>query len=190
MLPRRFVLPVAMLVLGGMVVLSLRSHAADAAADAAKAKSARIERGRYLVQVTSCGDCHTPGTFYGTPDPARALSGSEIGWKGPWGVSYAANITPDLDTGIGYWTEAELAKTLRSGLRPDGSALLAPMPVASTMMLSEADATAIATYLLSLKPVSHEVPKALKPGVEPKGPVIEFPAPPAWDAPRAPAAGK
>ena len=152
-------------------------------ADAAK----RIAQGRYLVQIMGCGDCHTPGTFYGDPDTTRAFSGSEMGWRGPWGVHYAANLTPDNDTGIGYWTAAELARTLRSGIRPDGTKIGPPMPVGNYAQLTEEDAQAIAAYLMSRKPVKHEVPAPLKPGIEPKGPVLDFPPPPAWDAPRAPA---
>lgn len=190
MLPRSLAMPVAFVLLAGSVVLALSSQAADKPADAAQAKAARIARGRYLVQVMSCGDCHTPGTFYGAPDTTRLLSGSELGWKGPWGVTYAANLTPDLDTGLGYWNAAELAKTLRTGVRPDGSALRPPMPVTNLMALSEDDAAAIAAYLMDLKPVAHAVPTVLKPGVEPKGAFIEFPVPGAWDAPRTPPAAK
>ena len=153
-----------------------------------KADPALIAKGKYLAQIMSCGDCHTPGTFYGAPDEARAYSGSEMGWKGPWGVKYAANLTPDLDTGIGYWTAAELAQTLRTGVRPDGSTLGPPMPMESIKQLSEGDAKAMAAFFMSLKPVSHTVPRALKPGVEAKGPVLEFPAPSAWDAPKVPPA--
>lgn len=153
-----------------------------------QADPALITQGKYLAQIMSCGDCHTPGTFYGAPDEARAYSGSEMGWKGPWGVKYAANLTPDLDTGIGYWTAAELAQTLRTGVRPDGSTLGPPMPMENIKQLSAGDAKALAAFFMSLKPVSHMVPKALNPGVEAKGPVLEFPAPSAWDAPKVPAA--
>jgi mono/diheme cytochrome c family protein len=151
-----------------------------------KADPMLITKGRYLVQIMSCGDCHTPGQSYGEPDSARAFAGSELGWKGPWGVRYAANLTPDLDTGIGYWTAAELATTLRTGKRPDGRAIGSPMPMANIMQLTPDDADAIAAFLLSLRPVRHEVPMALRPGVEAKGPVLEFPAPSAWDAPKVP----
>ncbi len=188
MLPRSLVFPLALVVLASGSVLALTSRAEDSKEAAAKA--ARLARGEYLVHIMSCGDCHTPGTFYGAADAARALSGSELGWKGPWGVSYAANLTPDLDTGIGYWNEAELAKTLRTGVRPDGSAIRPPMPVANLMALSADDAAAIAAYLMNQKPIVHQVPKGLKPGEAPKGPVVEFPVPSAWDAPRTPPAAK
>jgi mono/diheme cytochrome c family protein len=169
--------------------------AQTAAPPDAAAKAALIARGRYLAQIMRCGDCHTPGAMYGVPDTSRAFSGSELGWRGPWGVHYPANITPDLDSGIGYWTLAELARTLRTGVRPDGTTIGAPMPMQNIMALSEPDAEALARYLQSMKPISHAVPAAVKPGADASGPVLEFPQPSAWDAPRpvkapAPAAGE
>ena len=65
----------------------------------------KAERGKYLVSVLGCVDCHTPGAFYGFPDTTRFLSGSELGWTGPWGTTYARNLTPD-SMGIASWTEA------------------------------------------------------------------------------------
>jgi mono/diheme cytochrome c family protein len=173
---------VAALVAG--VALASDSTGGGKGAAGAAGADAKIARGRYLAQIMSCGDCHTPGTFYGDPDSSRALSGSEMGWRGPWGVRYAANLTPDLDTGIGYWTAAEIAKTLRTGIRPDGTTIGAPMPTQNIMRLTQEDAEALAAYLMSLKPVQHQVPAALKPGEEPKGPVLDFPLPSEWDAPR------
>src|SRR5512147_1919372 len=61
---------------------------------------ATAEHGAYLATVIGCHDCHTPGAFYGQPDFQRALAGSELGWVGPWGTSYARNLTPDQETGI------------------------------------------------------------------------------------------
>ena len=169
-----------------MVAIACGAALAAAQMGAKKTDPTLLAKGQYLVQIMSCGDCHTPGAFYGAPDAERALSGSEMGWKGPWGVRYAANLTPDLDTGIGYWTAAELAKTLRTGIRPDGSQIGAPMPVQNIMQLSPEDADAIAAFVMSRKPVSHLVPKAVKPGGEAKGPLLEFPVPSGWDAPRPP----
>jgi mono/diheme cytochrome c family protein len=158
-----------------------------AAAKGAKGKDAeRLARGKYLVTVMGCTDCHTPGTFYGDPDMSRFLSGSEMGWAGPWGIVYAANLTPDLETGLGSWTADEIAKAIRTGNRPDGRQLAAIMPWLNFSNLTSEDALAMAHYLLSLKPVKHEVPKPLPPGVEAKGPVHTFPPPSAWDAPRTP----
>lgn len=151
-----------------------------------------VERGRYLAITMGCNDCHTPGTLYGGPDFKRELSGSDVGWRGPWGVSFARNLTPDHETGLGSWTADEIANALRSGVRKDGTVLLPPMPWPNTAQMSEADLRALVAYLRSLPAVKHAVPKALPPGGEYAGPVIPFPEPGPWDAPvaaQAPAAG-
>ena len=143
-----------------------------------------VARGKYLVTIMSCNDCHTPGTFWGAPDTSRTLSGSEMGWVGPWGVAYAANLTPDPETGLGKWKPAEIAKVLRTGNRPDGRQLSPAMPWLNYSILTDADALAIASYLKTLPVVKHEVPKPLPSGAEVTGSVLAMPAPSAWDAPR------
>ena len=147
-------------------------------------KAAKIERGRYLVTVMGCGDCHTPGSFYGAPDMNRQLAGSELGWRGPWGVTFARNLTPDMETGLGYWSEDEIVKAIRTGVKNDGKMLLPPMPWQDFSTLTDADAHAIAAYLMSLPAVKHKVMDTVPPGQEFAGAVIVFPPPPAWDAPR------
>ncbi len=141
-------------------------------------------RGRYLVTLMACNDCHTPGAFYGASDPDRFLAGSEMGWVGPWGVVYAANLTPDVATGLGKWTSEQIAMAIRAGNRPDGRQLASAMPWLNYSALTDTDALAIAVYLKTLKAVTHVVPKPLEPGVEVKGPALAFPPPSAWDAPR------
>lgn len=148
------------------------------------ALEARVERGRYLTLLGGCNDCHTPGTFYGAPDYERTLSGSELGWVGPWGVSFPRNLTPDAETGIGKWSERNIVDALRTGMRPDGSVLAPPMPWPMYATMTDDDAFAIAAYLKSLKPVQHRVPARIAPGVEYAGAAMRFPPPPAWDAPR------
>jgi mono/diheme cytochrome c family protein len=187
------------LFLGSLFVGVLAAASAGALASAATApakpahagpgRAAQVERGRYLVTVMGCGDCHTPGTFYGAADHARMLSGSELGWRGPWGVTFARNLTPDQETGLGYWSEDEIVKAFRSGVKNDGSPVLPPMPWQDFAALTDADAHAIAAYLMSLPPVKHKVPDLLPPGKPYTGAVIEFPPPPAWDAPRENPAG-
>ncbi|HEX7125683.1 MAG TPA: c-type cytochrome [Thermodesulfobacteriota bacterium] len=145
----------------------------------------KIERGKYLVMIAGCHDCHTPGGLYGAPDMSRALAGSEVGWQGPWGVSYGRNLTPDPETGIGKWSEADIVRTLRTGSRPDRTPLLPPMPWPNVAHMTDADLGAVAAYLKSLPPVKHAVPASVAPGGQPAGAVIPFPPPPAWDAPRA-----
>ena len=147
-----------------------------------------LARGRYLVTITGCNDCHTPGALYGSPDFSRQLSGSELGWHGPWGVSFPSNLTPDLETGLGYWSEDEIVKAFRTGVKNDGSRVLPPMPWQDFAALSDADAHAIAAYLMSQPAVSHKVPADVPPGQKYDGAMMDFPPPPAWDAPKAPPA--
>jgi len=188
----RLVRPALVLVTLALAAVSLApaQGTSAAAAAAGSAGDAQVARGRYLVTITGCNDCHTPGTFYGAPDAERFLAGSELGWAGPWGVVYAANLTPDPETGLGKWKPEEIAKTIRTGNRPDGRQLAGAMPWLDYSNLTDADAMAIASYLRTLKPVRHAVPKPLPPGTEAKGPTLAFPPPSAWDAPRAAAGEK
>jgi cytochrome c553 len=159
-----------------------------AASSEAKPTAAVLERGKKLATFGGCVDCHTPGALYGAPDFTRQLSGSELGWSGPWGTSYARNLTPDLETGLGYYKEHEIILALKSGKRLDGKPMLPPMPWQNIANLSDADMHALVAYLQSLPPVAHQVPEALPPGQTPTGSVLTFPAPSAWDAPKTTAA--
>jgi mono/diheme cytochrome c family protein len=142
-----------------------------------------IERGEYLVTVGNCNDCHTPGYLYGAPDFSRRLSGSELGWTGPWGVAFPRNLTPDPETGLGNWTDEQIITAVRTGMRPDGRMLAPFMPYANFSKFSDEDAQAIVAYLRSLPPVSHKVPDPVPPGEKYDGAVMVFPPPPAWDVP-------
>ncbi len=142
-----------------------------------------VQRGLYMTTVMGCNDCHTPGAIYGHADMSRALSGSELGWAGPWGVSFARNITPDMETGIGVWSEQDIVKALRTGYRPDGSQLLPPMPWAYFSQVSDEDVHAIAVYLKSIPAIRHQNIAQVPPGVAYKGAALVFPPPPAWDIP-------
>jgi mono/diheme cytochrome c family protein len=141
----------------------------------------KVARGRRLVYASACIDCHTPGTFYGVPDTTRFMSGSELGWVGPWGVTYPPNLTPHA-TGIVDWTDEQIAIAIREGRRPDNSPILPPMPwPAYGVGLTHEDALAIAAFLKSLPPIEHQVPDRVAPGGTPTTPVISFPPPPEWD---------
>jgi mono/diheme cytochrome c family protein len=119
----------------------------------------QIERGKYLAEIMACGDCHTPGALLGKPDTSNPLGGSEVGYEIPMlGIFYGANLTPDQDTGLGTWSEAEIITALRTGVRPDGRILAAAMPWRSFAALTDKDAQAIAAYLKSLKPFARKVP--------------------------------
>ena len=163
------------------------SCATNQPSTAAAPKPDPVARGRYLVTIMSCNDCHTPGYFYGAPDTLRRLSGSDLGWVGPWGVVHARNLTPDTSTGIGKWTIEQIVTALRSGNTPDGSQLAVIMPWMNyANILDQDDAIAIASYLKSLTPVTHKNLDRIPPGGKLAGATIAFPPPPAWDVPPPP----
>ena len=181
----RRILPLMLLLSFAPFALFLISCAKQNAGAPVMTEAEQIAHGKYLVTVLGCHDCHTPGYLYGAPDSTRALSGSELGWQGPWGTTYARNLTPDLETGLGYYKEEEIVKAMKGGTRLDGSPMLPPMPWQDFTAYGDEDLHALAAYMLSLPPVSHAVPDRLPPGKAPTGSVLTFPAPSAWDAPRA-----
>jgi hypothetical protein len=153
----------------------------------------RVERGQHLSLSSGCNDCHTPGTLYGAPDTSRMLSGSELGWEGPWGVTYPRNLTPDNETGIGTWTEDQIVAAFQTGIRPDKTPIMPPMPWPGYANMSDDDAHALAAYLKSLPPIRHKMPDRIPPGQPAKGARLTFPPPPAYDAlnlPPPPVAGQ
>jgi mono/diheme cytochrome c family protein len=159
------------------------SQTATEASDSTAAMTP-VQRGAYLVTVTGCHDCHTPGTLYGAPDMSRQLSGSELGWQGPWGVSYARNLTPDKTTGLGDWTDEEILNAMQKGVKKDGSPIAPPMPWPDFAHLTRADAMAIVAYLRSIPPIPHQMPPRVAPGGHGSGSIIVFPPPSEWDKPR------
>ncbi len=120
-------------------------------------KSRQWNRGAYLATAVShCGECHTPRGPLGGTLNSLYLAGN---LKGPGGA-VAPNITPDTRTGIGNWSQQELAKFLATGQRPDGSfvqGLMAEILATSVKRLSGDDRDALATYLLSVPPVTRDV---------------------------------
>src|ERR1700730_8031902 len=101
-------------------------------------------RGKYLVTVAGCNDCHTPGYFFGKPDMARFLGGSEVGFEIPGlGVFHGPNLTPDKETGLGTWTSEQIVTALQTGNRPDGRMLAPIMPWRAFAELTKPDAGAI-----------------------------------------------
>ena len=138
----------------------------------------RVERGRYLTTIAACHDCHSPKVdAQMTPDASRLLSGrpstttppaqgqGEIrasldltAWSGPWGNSYAANLTPEPETGLGSrYTERTFIQTLRTGKKPEGESLSPPMPWPLYRNMTDEDLKSIYEYLRSLKPVKNFV---------------------------------
>jgi mono/diheme cytochrome c family protein len=167
-----------------LTALSCTSKQAETPVATTAAAMNPLQRGEYLSNIMGCNDCHTPGAFYGAPSFERKLSGSEIGWQGPWGVSYASNLTPDPETGLGTWTVVEIERALRSGVRKDGSPILPPMPWPNIANLTADDMSCLIAYLKSIPPVKHKVPERVPPNTVATGAVIPIPAPGAWDAPK------
>ncbi len=137
----------------GALALALCEFSAPAMAD-----DAQIARGRYLVTIAGCSDCHTPGGMLGAADMKRYLGGSDVGFSIPTqGVFVGQNLTPDKETGLGDWTAEQIVTAIRKGKRPDGSELSGVMPWGSFSHLTDDDAMAIAAFLKSLPPVSNKV---------------------------------
>lgn len=148
-----------------------------------------IERGKYLATIGGCNDCHTPkkmGAKGPELDESRLLSGhvaaekmtaapksagwpvavngTFTAWSGPWGRSYAANLTPDPETGIGKWTEEQFVEAIRSGKHLGGREsreILPPMPWTNYAVMTSADLKALFAYLRSIPPVKNAVPAAM-----------------------------
>lgn len=98
-----------------------------------------------------------PGNWYATEMNLAA-------WVGPWGISYASNLTPDNETGIGTLSEEMFIKTIREGkLMGIGRSLLPPMPWQIYAQKTDEDLKAIYAYLMSLKPIKNKVPDPVPP---------------------------
>jgi len=182
-----FLPPILLAVVLAVVSCSAKVETGAGSAPADADTVATAEHGEYIVRIAGCHDCHTPGFFYNAPDYKRALSGSEIGWVGPWGTSYARNLTPDMETGIGSWSEDDIVRALQTGKRPDGTTLNPPMPWPNFAYMTNKDVHSVAKYLKSLPPVSHVNLPILPPGQKPGGSAVNFPPPPSnWDVPKTP----
>jgi len=180
----------AMAAVGAGAVCALAISCATQKAEEAKPAAVvdPVARGKYLAVTTGCIDCHTPGSLYGAPDSTRMLSGSELGWQGPWGTTYPRNLTPDMETGLGKYSAADIVQAIRTGKRLDGSPMLPPMPWPMYSQMTDEDLQALAAYLKALPAVSHKVPDRLAPNAKPHA-ALTFPPPPAWDAKNLPAPG-
>ena len=144
------------------------------------------ERGQYLTNAIGCGDCHTPKTASMKPDATRLLSGSpsnasapskpqkagevvssagSTAFRGPWGISYAANLTPDPETGIlKEYNETTFIHAMRTGKTPDGGTILPPMPWENYGKMTDSDLKSVWAYLNSLKPVKNKVKEPVRAG--------------------------
>ena len=140
----------------------------------AASQDAQIKRGKYLVTLSGCNDCHTPGYFFGKPDMPRFLGGSEVGFKIPGlGVFYGPNLTADPETGLGNWTTAEIATAITNG--KGRRRVLAPvMPWHAFANFTRQDIQAVVAYLKSLPAVKNKVPGPFGPGEKPSSFVVKI----------------
>lgn len=126
-------------------------------------------RGKYLVQITGCNDCHTAGYAEsgGKVEESKWLLGDRLGWRGPWGTTYASNLRLTVKD----MTAEQFLARARSPLRP-------PMPWFNLVAMRDSDVKAIYAYLKHLGPAGEPAPAYLPPDQAPAGPVVTFPAPP------------
>jgi hypothetical protein len=175
------------------IVVSCTNTAEKTAEQKSETKGQLIKRGEYLVTIGGCNDCHTPKmmTDKGPAlDPTRIMAGhimEEVipefypkasaqgivqsnmnltAWQGPWGTSFTANLTPDVESGIGNWTLDQFKIALRQGKSkglPAARPLLPPMPWFNFINMPDEDVEAIFTYLQSLPPIKNFVPAPIDP---------------------------
>ncbi len=177
-------------VCAGVFALAACSKAADCPEAEVKAEDP-VQRGQFLVTVGGCNDCHTPKTMTDkgpVPDMSRMLSGHPAGevlgpydkntvgpWVllspgltaavGPWGTSFAANLTPS-ESGLGSWTEEQFMKALKEGKHmgmDNTRPIMPPMPWQPISMMQDSDLKAIYAYLKSIPPVDNVVPAYMPP---------------------------
>jgi mono/diheme cytochrome c family protein len=128
-----------------------------------------VERGEYLVEtIMGCGNCHTPQGPNG-PDPSKVLAGGFVIEDGPF-RAVTSNITQDKATGIGGWSDEEIAVAIREGIRPDGSLIGPPMPFGFYRNIGDEDLAAIVAYLRTVPAIENKVEKSR----------YDIPLPPAW----------
>jgi mono/diheme cytochrome c family protein len=113
--------------------------------------SDRLRYGEYLARIGHCMDCHSPRAADGRLLHAQLGAGGQR-FPGPWGVAVSRNLTPDA-SGLKHWSDAEIARAIRDGVRRDGSPLKPPMGYGFYKTLSEADMAALIAYLRALKPL-------------------------------------
>jgi mono/diheme cytochrome c family protein len=165
---------------------------------AAAPPAARVSRGKYLVTLMGCNDCHTPwkmGANGPEPDMSRMLSGHPesmgkmppapppsgpwmasiaatfTSFSGPFGTTYAINLTPDQNTGIGIWTEDMFVKSLKTGKHMGTSRpIMPPMPWIWYRNATDQDLKAIYAYLRTIPPIANRVPDYEEPRAAPAAP--------------------
>jgi mono/diheme cytochrome c family protein len=172
------------------IALSQQASKIEPVAQKSGQKAALAERGKYLVTISACNDCHTPfkmGPKGPEPDMTKMLSGhpeslklppapvpkdpwiwggaaTNTAYYGPWGITYAPNLTPDQNTGMGIWTEDIFVKAMRTGKHFGTSRpIMPPMPWQSYSKMTDEDLKAIYAYLRSIPPIKNTVPDYIPP---------------------------
>jgi mono/diheme cytochrome c family protein len=161
---------VFILVVGSMAAAIAAEEVVRAPAKVDSSATERDERGRYLVKITGCNDCHTPGyAEVGGKIPERAwLTGDSIGWRGPWGTTYASNLRLYMQ----YLSEDQWVTIAHTAqFRP-------PMPWFALHDMTEQDLRAIYRFIRNMGPAGKPAPAYLPPEKDPQGPYILFPQTP------------
>lgn len=162
----------SMVIIAALLFSNLAATAISGAQPSNQAKSSdmqQIERGRYLVKITGCNDCHTPGYAQraGKVPENEWLIGDRVGWRGPWGTTYASNLRNYMNA----ISESQWLKVARTAeFRP-------PMPWFALHDMTEHDLRAIYRFVKYLGPSGDPAPPYIPPDHEPKGPYILFPRP-------------
>jgi len=148
-----------------VAILALAFAAGGAAAADARQDSASVARGRYLVTVSGCNDCHTPGGMEKGPavPEAQWLTGLPVGFQGPWGTTYPSNLRLVL----GAMTEAQWLQHARQERMP-------PMPWFNLRAMTDADLKAIYAFVRSLGPAGVAAPAYVAPGGKVTTPYFVF----------------
>lgn len=183
---KKTIIVLGVITAGLISLIACTNGANETSGDVVISQDSLVNRGKYLVNAIGCDDCHSPkvwtdhgpqidmeNRFGGHPSnaPIGAVNASTMkdwvlfspgltAFAGPWGVSYAANISGD-DTGIGNWTEEQFFRAIREGKSKglkDARPLLPPMPWEAYRNLSDVDLKSIYLYLKSTKPVNNRVP--------------------------------
>jgi len=149
--------------------VAMASLVTGAVAQQAPKLSTEASRGKYLVQIAGCNDCHTPGytAAAGKVDEKLWLTGDQLGWRGPWGTTYASN----LRLLVKDMSAEQFVKFARSEFRP-------PMPWFNLRAMTDRDVKAIYAYLKHLGPAGQPAPQYVPADKTPVGPFVQFPEPP------------
>jgi mono/diheme cytochrome c family protein len=178
-------------ILASALIAATLTAAAVVGFTAATSHEDKVKRGKYLVTIAGCNDCHTPmkvGPNGPELDWSRMLSGhpeelvmppapelpegpwastfaaTNTAWSGAWGVSFTANLTPDKDTGLGRWSLRNFKDTIRTGRHLGrGRPILPPMPIPMYKHMTDADLEAVFSYLQTIPAVRNDVPDPLPP---------------------------